>query len=58
MVSRVVAPTVDLRVTKTDSPDPVGVSEVVTYTITVTNFGPDDASDVVLNDVIDSTRAE
>ena len=33
----------DLRITKTDSPDPVSMSGQITYTITVTNLGPDAA---------------
>ena len=40
----------DLSVTKTDSPDPVNAGANLTYTITVTNGGPSDAQNVVLND--------
>ena len=32
-----------LRISKSDSPDPVIAGEVVTYTITITNDGPSDA---------------
>jgi uncharacterized repeat protein (TIGR01451 family) len=35
--------TADLRITKTDSPDPVSMNGQITYTITVTNLGPDAA---------------
>ena len=40
----------DLAVTKTDSPDPVLVGENVTYTIQVTNAGPQAATSVTLAD--------
>lgn len=40
----------DLSVTKTDSPDPISVGGALTYTITVTNLGPQEATDVVLDD--------
>jgi uncharacterized repeat protein (TIGR01451 family) len=40
----------DLSVTKTDSPDPVTVGGALTYTIVVTNLGPQEATDVVLTD--------
>jgi uncharacterized repeat protein (TIGR01451 family) len=45
------AASADLIVNKTDAPDPVGVSEVVTFTVVVTNNGPSFATNVVLNDV-------
>jgi uncharacterized repeat protein (TIGR01451 family) len=48
----VVAPTADLAVTKTDSPDPVFVGEPLTYTIRVDNNGPLTASSVTLSDSI------
>jgi uncharacterized repeat protein (TIGR01451 family) len=44
----------DLSVTKTDSPDPVLVDGLFTYTITVTNNGPDDANNVVVSDDLPS----
>ena len=40
----------DLAVTKTDSPDPVLVGSNLTYTIQVTNSGPQAATSVVLSD--------
>ncbi len=46
-----VPPDGDLRVTKSDSPDPAVVGSNVTYTITVTNAGPTPATNV---QVIDS----
>jgi uncharacterized repeat protein (TIGR01451 family) len=42
----------DVRVTKSDTPDPVTVGSNVTYTITVTNNGPDNATDVELTDIL------
>ncbi|MCQ3978822.1 MAG: hypothetical protein DPW09_35815 [Anaerolineae bacterium] len=40
----------DLSVTKTDEADPINMGENVTYTVTVTNNGPDAATGVVLTD--------
>jgi len=45
-------PSADLLVTKTDGPDPVIVGGDVTYTIVVTNRGPDAATDLVLADAL------
>jgi len=42
----------DLAVSKADAPDPVVSGNNLTYTITVTNEGPDTATDVVLMDVL------
>ncbi len=39
----------DLALTMTDSPDPVNITENVTYTLGLTNLGPSDASDVVVD---------
>ena len=46
-----VGPT-DLSITKTDSPDPATVGNNVTYTITVTNTGANDASAVTVADAL------
>ena len=43
-------PEADLTVTKTASPDPVAPGDDLTYTITVTNDGPDDATGVTVTD--------
>src|SRR6185369_11306201 len=42
----------DLSLTKTDSPDPVALGGNITYTITVSNAGPDDASTVDWTDAL------
>ena len=42
----------DLAVTKTASPDPVGVDEDLTYIVTVKNNGPDKATKVFLLDTL------
>jgi acyl-homoserine-lactone acylase len=50
-------PAADVSVTNSDSPDPVTVGGTITYTVTVTNNGPDPAFSISLNDVLDrSTR--
>jgi uncharacterized repeat protein (TIGR01451 family) len=40
----------DLKITKTDSPDPVSLGSTLTYTIQVENLGPDAATGVVVTD--------
>jgi uncharacterized repeat protein (TIGR01451 family) len=52
--STVVATKADLVVTKSDSPDPVIAGNEITYPISITNNGPSDARNVVLNDTISS----
>ncbi|MBK5258594.1 MAG: ExeM/NucH family extracellular endonuclease [Thermoanaerobaculia bacterium] len=44
----------DLSVTKVDTPDPVNAGSNLTYTITVTNAGPSDATTATLSDTIPS----
>ncbi|MGQ0608035.1 MAG: nidogen-like domain-containing protein [Chloroflexota bacterium] len=45
-------PTADLSVTQTDEPDPVTAGNGVEYLVTVTNNGPDTATEVTLVDTI------
>jgi uncharacterized repeat protein (TIGR01451 family) len=40
----------DLNLAKTDSPDPAHVGQLLTYTLTVTNNGPQNATGVVVTD--------
>ncbi len=47
-----VGPAANLSVTKTDSPDPVGVGQNLTYTIVTSNAGPSVATGVTLVDTI------
>jgi uncharacterized repeat protein (TIGR01451 family) len=42
----------DLRITKSDAPDPVAAGGTITYTITVTNNGPAAATGITLEDTI------
>lgn len=51
------SPQVDLSVSATDSPDPVVPDGTVTYTVDVTNAGPDSASSVNFNVVPNSSLA-
>jgi uncharacterized repeat protein (TIGR01451 family) len=44
----------DLKLTKSDSPDPVIVNSVLTYTIEVENLGPAAATNVVITDNLPS----
>lgn len=46
------SPAADLSVHATASPNPVNPDGTLTYTVTVTNNGPDDAGDVTLTDVL------
>src|SRR2546430_14705048 len=45
-------PTADLSLIQTGTPDPVGPGGKLTYTISVTNAGPDSASAVVVTDAV------
>jgi uncharacterized repeat protein (TIGR01451 family) len=47
-----VDPSADLQLTMTDSPDPVALSQTLTYSIFVTNRGPSVASNIVVSDVL------
>jgi uncharacterized repeat protein (TIGR01451 family) len=47
---RFIVPEADLEITKTDGSDSIFVGENLTYTITVTNNGPDDALNVAVRD--------
>jgi uncharacterized repeat protein (TIGR01451 family) len=51
---RPLAEQADLEISKADSPDPVTVGDNLTYTITVTNLGPDAATNVVVTDTLPS----
>jgi uncharacterized repeat protein (TIGR01451 family) len=48
------AATADLAISKSDSPDPVAENAVLTYTIGVSNAGPDTATGVKVTDQLDS----
>ncbi|MBI4260743.1 MAG: DUF11 domain-containing protein [Actinobacteria bacterium] len=43
-------PEADVSITKSDSPDPAHVGDAITYTLVVTNNGPDAAQDVTVTD--------
>ncbi|MGH2978552.1 MAG: DUF11 domain-containing protein, partial [Solirubrobacterales bacterium] len=47
-----VDPAADLSLTKSDAPDPVLAGELVAYTLTAHNAGPQDATDVTLTDTL------
>src|SRR5262249_31070723 len=51
----VMPPTADLALTKTDSTDPVDIGVNFSYTIQVTNNGPDDATGVTVTDTLPAT---
>ncbi|MEM7114356.1 MAG: fibronectin type III domain-containing protein [Chloroflexota bacterium] len=48
-------PPADVGITKTDAVDPVIVGDDVTYTIEVTNYGPNSADNVVVTDTLPGT---
>ncbi len=52
--TNVLPPTADLRITKTDDNDPVEAGGFVTYTLSVTNDGPNPATNVVVVDTLDA----
>ena len=47
-----VTPQADLEITKRAEPNPVVAGTALTYTLTITNHGPSDASGVVVTDVL------
>jgi uncharacterized repeat protein (TIGR01451 family) len=42
----------DLRIEKSDDPDPVSPGETLTYTLLITNKGPSEATDVIVTDTL------
>ena len=42
----------DLAITLVDNPDPVRVEDELTYTVTISNFGPLDATNIVATDML------
>ena len=50
-----VTPDADMQVTASDSPDPVAPDGNITYTVNVTNAGPDTATNARLNVVLNGT---
>jgi uncharacterized repeat protein (TIGR01451 family) len=48
------APNADLSISKSDSPDPVFAGQELTYTLTVSNAGPADATGVTVTDTLPS----
>jgi uncharacterized repeat protein (TIGR01451 family) len=49
-VTRIVNSTVDVAISKTATPDPVPSGAQITYTITVSNTGPETAGNIVVTD--------
>ena len=45
-------PSADVRLTKTANPSPVVAGSTITYTLAATNYGPSDATNVVVTDVV------
>jgi uncharacterized repeat protein (TIGR01451 family) len=48
-------PPADLSITMTDSPNPINLASDLTYTINVTNNGPNEATGVTVTDALPST---
>ena len=53
-VTITVTPKADLKITKTDSPDPVLAAETLTYTLAVSNQGPSTATNLQVVDTLPS----
>ncbi len=51
-VTMIVAPESDLTITKVDTPDPVSTNMPLTYTLSISNTGPEDALDVQVVDTL------
>jgi uncharacterized repeat protein (TIGR01451 family) len=51
-VTMTVAPFADLAITGSAAPDPVRQSQPLTYTLTVSNTGPDDTTGVIVMDTL------
>lgn len=54
VTTTVAAPQADLAITMSDSPDPILLGGTITYTITVTNNGPDTATNVTASGTLPS----
>src|SRR3954469_18395737 len=50
-----VTPHADMQITASDSPDPVAPNGNITYTVNVTNAGPDAAANVTMNVILNNT---
>src|SRR3954469_24041354 len=50
-----VAPHADMQITASDSPDPVAPDGNITYTVTVTNAGPDATTNAHMNVILNGT---